>query len=96
MIPEQAREAIMRRRRLGQSWTSLTKLLEEEYGVIVHRTTVQRWHDREAYSDLGDALLSGDDRIKLDKNISIIKVLGSHKIGKFVQHVKPNNTKLKM
>jgi len=73
MIPEQAREDIMRRRRLGQSWTSLTKLLEEEYGVIVHRTTVQRWHDREAYSDLGDTLLSGDDRIKLDKKVATFK-----------------------
>ena len=73
MIPEQAREDIMRRRRLGQSWTSLTKLLEEEYGVTVHRTTVQRWHDREAYSDLGDTLLSGDDRIKLDKKVATFK-----------------------
>jgi len=73
MIPEQAREDIVRRKRLGQSWTSLAKHLEVEYGVTVHRTTVQRWHDREVYSDLGDSLLSGDDRIKLDKKVATFK-----------------------
>ena len=73
MIPEQAREDIIRRKRLGQSWTSLAKHLEVEYGVTVHRTTVQRWHDREVYSDLGDSLLSGDDRIKLDKKVATFK-----------------------
>ena len=32
---------------MGQTWTGLTRWLAEEYGVELHRSTIQRWYDRE-------------------------------------------------
>jgi len=49
VIPEIAKPELIRRRKAGQTWTSLADFLEEEYGVSVHRSTIQRWYDREVY-----------------------------------------------
>ena len=76
MIPEQARSEIVRKRQLGMTWTGITRWLAEEYGVEVHRTTVQRWYDREIFSEeIADAVhdLDGSDRIKLDKKLQTFK-----------------------
>ena len=75
MIPEQAKSEIKRKRSAGQSWTSIAKWLEEQYGVDIHRTTIQRWHDKEVYLDEidHDFIELPDDRIKLDKKVATYK-----------------------
>ena len=49
-IPEQAKPKIIKMRRAGMGWTALRNWLEEQYGIEVHRSTIQRWYDREGYS----------------------------------------------
>ena len=70
MIPEQAKSEIIKRREAGATWTAIAKWLESSFGVSVHRTTIQRWHDRNVL-ELGNAHLDSFDddnaRIKLDK-----------------------------
>ena len=51
-IPEQAKPKIIKMRRAGMGWTALKRWLEDEYGIDVHRSTIQRWFDREGYSEL--------------------------------------------
>ena len=51
-IPEQAKPTIIKMRRAGMGWTALKRWLEDEYGIDVHRSTIQRWFDREGYSEL--------------------------------------------
>ena len=81
MIPEQAKVDIIRRKKLGQTWTSIAKMIEDEYGLTVHRTTVQRWHDKEVYSDStnnGMELMSDKERLKLDKKVTTFKAEAVH------------------
>ena len=80
MIPEQAREEVLRLRNLGQTWTSIAKMLLETYGVDVHRTTVRRWHDRGLlYSEGQDnGVTTDNERIRLDKRISTYKAEATH------------------
>ena len=76
MIPEQSKEEILRRRAAGQTWTSLAKWIGEEFGITVHRTTIQRWHDKEVYSNSFEPeedYLTDTDRIKLDKKVATHK-----------------------
>ena len=51
-IPEQIKPMLVKMRRAGTSWTELRNWLSEKYGVEVHRSTIQRWYDREGYSEL--------------------------------------------
>ena len=51
MIPEKARLEIIEKKEMGETWTGIAKWIEEEYGISIHRTTVQRWYDREAFSE---------------------------------------------
>jgi len=51
-IPEQAKPKLIKMRRAGMGWTALKNWLEEEYGIDVHRSTIQRWFDREGYSEI--------------------------------------------
>ena len=78
MIPEQAKLEIRRRKEAGQTWTGIARWIEEEYGVPIHRTTIQRWYDREVYSDFDDYEIEEEeyrdaDRIKLDKKVATHK-----------------------
>ena len=79
-IPEEAREQIIRNRQLGMSWTALARMLDETYGVKVHRSTVQRWFDREVYSVELNAEIefTSKDRIKLDKKVATYKAEATH------------------
>ena len=76
MIPEQAKSEIIKRREAGATWTAIAKWLESSFGVSVHRTTIQRWHDRNVL-ELGNAHLDSFDddnaRIKLDKKVETYK-----------------------
>jgi len=75
MIPERAKLEIKRKKAAGQSWTSIASWLEKDYGVDIHRTTIQRWHDKEVYSnEIDDSCIElPDDRIKLDKKVATYK-----------------------
>ena len=76
MIPEQAREEIMRWRKAGQTWTGITQRLKERFGLEVHRTTVQRCHDKWAYSDVN--FLEIDEQVELDKKTQTYKAEASY------------------
>ena len=78
MIPEQARLEIGRKRATGETWTGIARWLLEEYGVEVHRTTVQRWHDRDILSEFeleesADIVDSSKERLKIDKKLQTFK-----------------------
>ena len=76
MIPEEAKSEIIKRREQGATWTSLSNWVEEIFGVPIHRTTIQRWHDKEVWEQevqLLDNENSIDDRIKLDKKVATHK-----------------------
>tara|TARA_R110000824_G_scaffold30584_3_gene100435 strand:- start:1880 stop:3214 length:1335 start_codon:yes stop_codon:yes gene_type:complete len=83
MIPEQAKSEIRKKKAAGQSWTGIAKWLGDEYGIDIHRTTVQRWHDKEVYSDLDDYDIEEEEeyrdleRIKLDKKVATYKAEAS-------------------
>jgi len=47
MIPIGAKAELIQRRQAGESWTALAQWLTDEYGIEAHRTTIQRWYDRE-------------------------------------------------
>ena len=76
MIPEQAKSEIIKRRNLGATWTKITEWLQEEYGILVHRTTIQKWFDKNHW-ELEDELLVNEEgtenRIKLDKKLATYK-----------------------
>tara|TARA_R110000765_G_scaffold32179_1_gene74985 strand:+ start:2596 stop:3921 length:1326 start_codon:yes stop_codon:yes gene_type:complete len=80
MIPEKAKLEIKRKKAAGQTWTGIVGWLRDEYGIDIHRTTVQRWHDREVYSDeIEDEFIElPDDRIKLDKKVATYKAEASY------------------
>ena len=77
MIPEQARLEIIKRKDSGETWTGIAKWIEKEYGVTIHRTTIQRWYDREVCRDgevdQEELLESIEDRTKLDKKVATYK-----------------------
>jgi hypothetical protein len=50
-IPEQIKPMLVKMRMAGATWTRLRNWLSEEYGIEVHRSTIQRWYDREGYSE---------------------------------------------
>jgi len=74
MIPEEARLEIVRKKNLGETWTAIAQWLLDDYGISVHRTTVQRWYDREVFLDeVNDESFSTEDRVKLDKKVETYK-----------------------
>lgn len=50
-IPEQIKPMLVKMRRAGATWTGLRDWLSQKYGIDVHRSTIQRWYDREGYSE---------------------------------------------
>ena len=76
MIPEKAKSEIIKKRSAGETWTGLARWVEKEYGMSVHRTTIQRWHDREVWEQEAqhlDSENSLDERLKLDKKVATHK-----------------------
>ena len=76
MIPEEAKSEIIKRRALGQTWDGIASWIEQTFGINVHRTTIQRCHDREVLAQ-DELSLSPDNsaktRITLDKKIATYK-----------------------
>ena len=76
MIPEEARSEIVRKRQAGQTWIGISEWLTETFGIDVHRTTVQRWYDREVFPNEEPADVteySHTNKIKLDKKVQTLK-----------------------
>ena len=78
MIPEKVKSEIIRRRALGATWTSIATWLQDEHGVAIHRSTIQRWHAKEnlLVMQAGEDYLPGDDlttRVTLDKKVVTYK-----------------------
>jgi len=76
MIPEQAKSEIRKRKALGESWTGIANWIEEAFGLHLHRSTIQRWYDKDTWEQ-DEVLLSHEDsideRIKLDKKVFTYK-----------------------
>jgi hypothetical protein len=89
MIPEMAKKDLIQKRQAGATWTSLAQSLEEEYGIEVHRSTIQRWYDREVFdinsildetaAKMADGIAPEEeedflkDRIRIDKRAATYK-----------------------
>ena len=74
MIPEQAKNEVIRRRAAGQTWTSLARWLHEMFEVEIHRTTLQRWHDKEVYSNGScSEELTNVETLARDKKVETLK-----------------------
>ena len=76
MIPEEAKLGIIKRRAAGETWTGIANWLLNHFGIEVHRTTIQRWHDKEVWEINYDQDSPEDnvkERIKLDKKIATYK-----------------------
>ena len=46
-IPEEAKNGIIKRRLAGWNWTDIATWVKEKYHFEAHRTTFQKWYDRE-------------------------------------------------
>ena len=80
---------LIQMRRAGATWTSLARWLQDEFSVDVHRSTIQRWYDREVFdsnslvderaADWADIIAPEEeedfikDRIRLDKKAATFK-----------------------
>jgi len=77
MIPEIAKDGIVKRKLAGETWTAIAKWVEQEFGEPIHRTTVQRWYDKEVSLENinpDDIILDSiEDRIKIDKKLATYK-----------------------
>ena len=66
----------MRWRKAGQTWTGISTRIKERFGIEVHRTTVQRCHDKWAFSDVHS--LEIDEQVELDKKTQTYKAEASY------------------
>jgi len=76
MIPEQVKSEIIKRRAIGATWTKIAEWLEQEHGIQVHRTTIQKWFDKNHWEPEEELLVNEegtDNRIKLDKKLATYK-----------------------
>jgi len=72
MIPEKAKSEIIKKRQEGETWTAIAEWMEETTGITVHRSTIQRWYDKE-----GD-YVDGGDNSKLEKQVETYKTEAEH------------------
>ena len=70
MTLEEIKSKVVERRNQGETWTDIAIWIEEIYGLSVHRTTVQRWYDKEVNVPEDETLLDEETRIKLDKKLA--------------------------
>ena len=74
MIPEQAKLEIIKRKAAGQTWTGIAQWIQEKFGVPIHRSTIQRWHDKETLEQEEEAYPEDSlDKIRLDKKVATYK-----------------------
>ena len=79
MMREQGIYDIIKWRKEGNTWEQISEKVYQDYGIKVHRTTIQRWHDRSLISvqdfsesqDIDDTF--EDKIIKSDRRIEYLK-----------------------
>ena len=78
MITEAAKFVITDQIRNGNTnWTQISREVENSTGIKLHRSTIQRWYDREGQwgvDDTPSGEVEGlDERVKLDKKIATLE-----------------------
>ena len=75
MIPEQAKSEIIKRRAAGGTWTGIANWIENTFGIPIHRSTVQRWHDKEILDQEDQVYPQSEtaEKVRLDKKILTYK-----------------------
>ena len=79
MMREQGIYDIIKWRQEGNTWEQISEKVYEDYGIKVHRTTIQRWHDRSLVSVQDFTESEGiedtfeDKIIKADRRIEYLK-----------------------
>ena len=61
---------------MGATWTKIAEWLEAEYGLQIHRTTIQKWFDKNHWEPEEELLVNEEgteNRIKLDKKLATYK-----------------------
>ena len=72
MTLEEIKRQAVTMRDSGETWTDIAIWIEKTHGLSVHRTTVQRWYDREVIQPIEEeeTLLDNESRVKLDKKLA--------------------------
>ena len=52
VIPEKAKPEIVKRKLAGATWSNISRWVNDTYGLNIHRTTFQKWFDKNV--DLGE------------------------------------------
>jgi len=107
MIPDIAKTELIQKRQAGHTWTGLAKWLDEEYGISLHRSTIQRWYFREvvdmdtlldeAAANMGDVVSPEEgedflkDRIRLDKRAATYKAESTYYKKLYQRAIKDSN-----
>ena len=74
MTLEEIKQAVVEKRNQGETWTDIAIWIEKTHGLSVHRTTVQRWYDKEINGEEDEEILLGDAyRLKSDKELATSK-----------------------
>jgi len=74
MTLEEIKQAVVEKRNQGETWTDIAIWIEKTHGLSVHRTTVQRWYDKEINGEEDEEILLGDAyRLKTDKVLATSK-----------------------
>ena len=66
---------------MGVSWTKIAEWLEMEHGLQVHRTTIQKWYEKNHWEPEEELLVNEegtDNRIKMDKKLATYKGEANH------------------
>ena len=46
VIPEKAKPEIVKRKLAGATWSNISRWVNDTYGLNIHRTTFQKWFDK--------------------------------------------------
>lgn len=71
MTLEEIKRQAIEKRNQGETWTDIAIWIEQTHGLSVHRTTVQRWYDKELNAqNEEETYLDDATRVKLDKKLA--------------------------
>ncbi len=81
-IPAEAKESLIKKRLLGDTWEELAQYLKNAYNVRIDRTTVARWYAKEVSVDsihIDDVETDSlRDRIRLDRRVATYQSLARY------------------
>ena len=71
MTLEEIKRQAIEKRNQGETWTDIAIWIDQTHGLSVHRTTVQRWYDKELNAqNEEETYLDDATRVKLDKKLA--------------------------